>query len=304
MEKRSLGKTGLAVSVLGYGAMELRHADEAEAERLLHSVLDHGIDFIDTSPDYGPSEAYIGRALGKRRNEFLLASKCGCNVDQNGKPLEPPHIWRSAQLLRNIENSLRLLRTDHLDIWQLHAVVPSQLTGGRHDEVIETMLRLKREGKVRAVGLSFRNGSPDDPLFPAGYGARDIQAFLSWGVFDVMQMVYGGLTRHNENAISLSAAEGVGVIVRGVVRKYRENYDDLFKQARLDELRRADETRKDFLIRFALNHTGIGTMIIGTKNVDHLKANAAAAERGKLPDDVYTEAKRRLEGVGVSAATL
>jgi aryl-alcohol dehydrogenase-like predicted oxidoreductase len=305
MEKRNLGNTGMPVTVLGYGAMELRHVEgRAEAERLLNSVLDSGINYIDTSPDYQLSETYLGQALAQRRREFYLASKCGCNVDQNGKSLDPPHIWNRIQLLRNIETSLRLLKTDYLDVWQLHGVFPDQLVGGRHDEVLETMLTLKQQGKVRAIGLSFRNGTPDEALFPAGYGARDIKAFLDWDVFEVMQIVYGGLTRHNEIAIDQAAAKGVGMIIRGVVRKYRANYDDLFKQAKLNELCAANETQSDFLIRFALNHAGLSTMIIGTKNLEHLAANIVAAEKGKLPADVYAEAKRRLEAIGIAPATV
>ena len=136
MEKRNLGNTGMPVTVLGYGAMEVRHVESrAEAERLLNSVLDNGINYIDTSPDYQLSETYLGQVLAQRRREFYLASKCGCNIDQNGKSLDPPHIWNRVQLLRNIETSLRLLKTDYLDVWQLHGVFPDQLAGGRHGSV-------------------------------------------------------------------------------------------------------------------------------------------------------------------------
>jgi aryl-alcohol dehydrogenase-like predicted oxidoreductase len=116
-----------------------------------------------------------------------------------------------------------------------------------------------------------------------------------------MQTVYGGLTRRNENLIARTAEQGIGMIIRGAVKKYRDNYDELFKQAKLDELCADDESQNTFLIRFALNHPGISTMIIGTKNSDHLAANIRAAAKGKLPDDVYREAKRRLDAVGIAA---
>src|SRR6476646_10372931 len=85
----SLGRTGLEVAKLGYGAMELRGPDDgrarivtpAEADELLNAVLDAGINYIDTSPDYGVSEEHIGRAISQRRGEFFLASKCGCPVE-------------------------------------------------------------------------------------------------------------------------------------------------------------------------------------------------------------------------------
>ena len=94
MEKRILGNTELLVTALGYGAMELRLIEEVrEAKRLLNAVLDSGINYIDTSPDYGLSESYIGKTIAHRRQEFYLATKCGCNIDQHGKPLDPSHLW-------------------------------------------------------------------------------------------------------------------------------------------------------------------------------------------------------------------
>jgi aryl-alcohol dehydrogenase-like predicted oxidoreductase len=300
METRILGSTGLSVTALGYGAMELRLLDSAqEAERVLNAVLDSGINFIDTSPDYGLSETYIGQTIAHRRDEFLLATKCGCNVNESGKSFDPPHIWNAAQLQKNIENSLRLLKTDVIDVWQLHGMYPDDLVGGKHDEVIEAMQMLKQQGKVRAIGMSFRNGGPGQELYPAGYGFRDIHAFLDWEVFDVMQIVYGGLMRMNEKVIAEAAERGLGMIIRGVVKKYEENFDELFEQAKLPELCEPGESMQDFLIRFALNHPGLGTMIIGSKNPDHIAANAKAAAKGKLTDDIYAEARCRLDAIGI-----
>ena len=304
MEKRNLGHTSLTVTALGYGAMELRLLDSMrDAERVLNTVLDNGMTYIDTSPDYGLSETYIGQTIAHRRDEYVLASKCGCNVDEKGASFDPPHVWNAAQLQKNIEQSLRLLNTEMIDVWQLHGLYPEDLAGGRHDEVIETMQRLKQQGKIRAIGMSFRNGRQGEDLFPAGFGFRDIHAFLDWNVFEVMQIVYGGLTRLNEHVIAEAAGRGLGMIIRGVVKKYADNYDELFEQASLPELCEAGESPQDFLIRFALNHPGIATMIVGSKNPDHIAANARAAMRGKLPDDVYAEAKRRLDTAGITAKT-
>lgn len=300
MEKRILGNTELLVTALGYGAMELRLIEEIRAaEWLLNAVLDSGINYIDTSPDYGLSESYIGKAIAHRRQEFYLATKCGCNIDQHGKPLDPSHLWSLEKLTHNIENSLRLLNTDYIDVWQLHGTCPEDLTGGKHDEVIETMLDLKQQGKVRAIGISFRNGRQGEELYPAGFGFRDINTFLAWEIFDVIQIVYGGLTRKNEQVIAHAAEQGAGMIIRGVVKKYYNNYDELFNKANLRELCEPNETQQDFLIRFALNHPGLSTMIIGTKNPEHVTANVEAATKGKLSDDVYAEAKRRLDAIGV-----
>jgi aryl-alcohol dehydrogenase-like predicted oxidoreductase len=299
MEKRILGKTGFAVTALGYGAMALRPSGEQEAMRMLNAVLDGGINFIDTAPSYGLSEAYIGKAIAHRRDEFYLATKCGDNVDQVGKGLKPRKIWSREKLLANIETSLRLLKTDHIDVWQLHSAFPYELHGGKNDQVIQTMKDLKQQGKVRYIGISLKSGKPGEELYPAGYGFKYAQEFMQWGVFDVMQIVYGGLTRENEMAIAKAAGMGIGVMVRGVVKKYWDNYDKLFEKARLNELCAKGESNSDFLIRFALSHRGISTMIIGTQNLDHLTANIKAATEGMLPDDIYLEAKHRLDAVGI-----
>ena len=301
MEKRQLGQTGLSVTALGYGAMELRTMDEQAAARILNEVLDSGINYIDTSPDYRLSETYIGKAIAHRRDEFYLATKCGCHVDGRGNPQDPSHIWNRERLLANIENSLRLLKTDHIDVWQLHGTRPGWLVGGRDDEVIKTMQELKHQGKVRAIGISFRNGRQGDDLYPAGYGFEGMQEFIAWGVFDVIQVVYGGLTRKNEIAVAKAAELGIGMIVRGVVKRYLPNYDDLFEEAGLHELCEEGESPNSFLIRFAMTHPGVSTMIVGTGNLEHLAENVAAAARGTLADEIYAEAKRRLDAVGIVA---
>ncbi len=299
MEKKNLGRTGFAVTSLGYGAMELRHLGRSDAARVLNAVLDGGINYIDTSPDYGPSEEYIGEALAHRRTEFWLASKCGCNIDAGGQPQEPRHIWTRQQLLANIESSLRRLKTDHLDVWQLHGPAPEELVRGKDGETVETMLTLKQQGKVRAIAISFGNRRLGDALYPAGYGFKYAPEYITWGVFDAIQIVYGGLTRMNENLIAQADERGIGTIIRGVVKRYHANYDELFEKARLNELCAADESQDDFLIRFALNHPGISTMIIGTKNLEHLATNIRAVTKGKLPADVYLEAQARLEAIGI-----
>lgn len=292
MEKRTLGRSGPAITALGFGAMELRRLTTSDAGTLLNTVLDSGINYIDTSPDYGPSEDQIGATIAHRRSEYILASKCGCNIDEHGKGQTPPHLWTRAKLMENIETSLRRLRTDYLDVWQLHGPAPEELPGGAQDDVLRAMQELKQQGKVRQIGTSFRNGGAGDPLYPAGYAEAQLPVLLPWGVFDVMQVVYGGLVRLNEAHISAAHQAGVGIIVRGVVKQYFPDFPQRF--AAVADLAAPGESMSDFLIRFALSHPGISTMIIGTASSSHLIENISAAQRGPLPADVYTEAKRRL----------
>src|SRR5262250_2410872 len=126
LPRRQLGRTGLQVSTLGYGAMEIRGAPrgrdvtDQQAETILQAVLDAGINYIDTSIDYGVSEERIGRYIGDRRSEYYLASKCGCVV---GAPPAPrgarsAHVFTRDNVIAGVEQSLRRMKTDYLDLVQ------------------------------------------------------------------------------------------------------------------------------------------------------------------------------------------
>ena len=181
MEQRTLGDTGLRATVLGYGAMELRdpeRVNDSQAEHLLGAVLDGGINFIDTSPDYGVSEDRIGAYLSHRRGEYLLATKCGCNVDARGSGGDPGHIWTREHLLANIEQSLRRLRTDHVDVWQMHNARVDDVDGAG---LLEVMREVQAAGKVRHVSIS--------STMP------DIQTYVARRAFATYQIPYSALQR-------------------------------------------------------------------------------------------------------------
>jgi aryl-alcohol dehydrogenase-like predicted oxidoreductase len=294
MEKRVFGKTGLAVTPLGYGAMELRDMDEAQAERMLKSVLETGVNFIDTSPDYGASEDLIGKFIANRRDEYYLATKCGCNVPRQGGDEGPHHIWTGAQVRHNIEHSLKRLKMDYVDVWQVHSADPAELAG---TDVLETMLKIKAEGKVRHIAVSMSGRG-------AGHGYSQLRAYLDgdWGDFEAIQIWYSALTRASENAIAEAADRGLGMIIRGVVRRIDpwESLAEAMTGLGLDELRTEGESPAQFLLRFALAHPGLHTAIVGTKSLAHLADNVKAVEAGPLPDDVLAEAKKRLNAAGVT----
>ena len=128
LPKKTLGRTGLEVTQLGFGAMEVRGnriwngrpCTDEQAETILNAVIDAGINFIDTANDYGKSEMYIGQYLAKRRDAFYVATKCGCTMQFAGDHDETPHYWTRDNILRNIADSLMKMRTDYVDILQLH----------------------------------------------------------------------------------------------------------------------------------------------------------------------------------------
>src|SRR6202045_1113476 len=119
--KRELGRTGLQVTTLGYGAMELRGAprardiSEAQAESILNKVVDAGNNYIDTSIDYGLSEERIGRYISHRRAEYYLASKCGCLVGAPPTPRGPRggHVFTRDHVVAGVGPSLGRVKADY-----------------------------------------------------------------------------------------------------------------------------------------------------------------------------------------------
>jgi aryl-alcohol dehydrogenase-like predicted oxidoreductase len=299
---RVLGRTGATVTSLGFGAMELRGGargrkiSDADVGKLLNQVLDSGITFIDTSIDYGVSEERIGQHISQRRNEYFLASKCGCQFDWQPKAGEDrggPHIYTKDNIVAGINQSLTRLKTDHLDLVQIHAT-PSKAVL-EENGTIETLKELQQEGKVRFLGMS--------GTLP------NIHGHIAMGVFDAFQIPYSCSQREHEEVIAKAAEAGAGVIIRGGAAKGAPSTDNerahsrnpdlksVFEQAGLEDLFNGD-TAMEFVMRFTATHPGMTTNIVGTINADHLKGNVAAMAKGPLPADVYDEAKRRLAPAG------
>ena len=296
LPKRELGRTGLQVTMLGYGAMELRGAPrardvtDAQAETILHAVLDAGINYIDTSIDYGLSEERIGRYIGDRRSEYYLASKCGCLV---GAPAAPrgersPHVFTRDNILAGVEQSLTRMRTDHLDVLQFH-ISPSRQTLEEHG-ALDTVLELKRAGTVRFIGMS---GT-----------VPNLSDHIAMGVFDVFQIPYSAVEREHEALIAAAARAGAGIVVRGGAAKGAPTdgkQDGLqwerWQRVHLDDLRDG-MTPMEFILRFTFTHPDLHTNIVGTINPAHLQHNVSVLRQGPLPADVYAEAKRRLDAAG------
>ena len=283
-----LGRTELQVTRLGYGAMAVRDSEDEHAETILNAVLDAGVNFIDTSIDYGRSEELIGKYISHRRPEFYLASKCGCPVLPEAIA-EGKHVYTRENIAAGVNQSLDRMKTEYLDIVQFHGSPSKERLA--EQEAIETLRDLQREGKIRFLGSS--------STLP------NIEDHIEMGVFDEFQIPYSALQREHEDVITRSAEAGIGTVIRGGVAqgepgqgRGREETWKRFQDASLDELREEDEGRSAFVLRFTLTQLAVHTIIAGTKNTEHLQENTQASLRGPLPPDTYSEAKRRLDGTG------
>ena len=279
-----LGRTLLQVARLGYGTAHRKPMTDDQANRILNAVLESGINLIDTADDYGNSEELIGKHISDRRDEYFLATKCGAS--------DSGHLWTRENVLRNLEESLRRMKTDYVDVMQLHNPTVEESEQGN---LVEALQEMRQQGKVRWIGVSTRL-----PHLPT---------YLQWGVFDVFQVPYSALERDQEEWLAKAAEADVGIITRGGAAQGepgigwgKQERWQKFEEAGLDDLRQEDESRTALVLRFTLTHPHTHSIIVGTTNPEHLKENVRAVLRGPLSADVYAEAKRRLDKVGVSPA--
>src|SRR5256714_13349941 len=167
MEKRRLGKTDMDVSVLGFGGSEIGYekASRETVAELLNSALDAGLNVIDTAECYHNSEELIGQAVSDRRKEFYLFTKCG-HPHGFGEHAD----WSKDSILKSIERSLARLKTDRLDLVQLHSCSESELRKG---EAIDALQTAREKGYTRYIGYSG--------------DSRAAHYAVEWGAFDTLQ---------------------------------------------------------------------------------------------------------------------
>ncbi len=292
LPKRQLGRTGLAVTQLGYGSMGLRGpktwgvrvVDEAVADRFLNLVLDSGINFIDTSPDYGISEQRIGDYISSRRSEYYLATKCGCVYTQHDDHLEIDHIWDADVIRGNLETSLRRLKTDYIDLLQFHGGDAKSL---ERAGLIDLLRGFRDEGLIKHLGVSSK--------------LPNITGLIQLGVFETFQIPYSCLADEHNDSIIQAAQSNAGIIIRGGIAQggpdaeiQRPKLNDTWESARLAELLPTGMSKAELILRFTLSHPNCDTTIVGTCNDAHLAENIAAAIAGPLPQEMLTEIQSRI----------
>jgi aryl-alcohol dehydrogenase-like predicted oxidoreductase len=276
------------------GAPRARPTTDEQAETILNAVLDAGINYIDTSIDYGVSEERIGRYIAHRRSEYYLASKCGCLVGASTAPVGQvsPHVYTRDNIVAGVEQSLARMKTDYLDLVQFH-ISPSQRTLEENGS-LDAVMELKQAGKVRFIGMS--------GTLP------HLKDHIAMGVFDVFQIPYSAMEREHEAVIAAASEAGAGIVIRGGAAKgapsdgkQRGLQWERWQRAGIEDLL-GDMTPMEFILRFTFSNPDLDTTIVGTANTAHLQDNVAILRKGPLPMAMYTEAKRRLADAGSAPA--
>jgi hypothetical protein len=273
MERRRLGRTDMDVSVLGFGGSEIGYerASGRTVERLLGRALDAGLNVIDTAECYEDSEALIGRALGARREEVHLFTKCGhaggwARAD-----------WRPAALLSSIERSLRRLATDHVDLIQLHSCALAQLRKG---DVIAALERARERGWARYIGYS---GDGEAARYAIECGRFDtLQTSVSIADQQALDLT---LPLARERRLGVIAKRPLANVAWRHARKPSEPYyQDYWARLRaLDYDFLKGDAAVATALRFTLAAPGVHTAIVGTAKPDRWAANAALLAAGPLP---------------------
>ena len=308
MHYRTLGKSGIPVSLASYGGGGPSQFGKAagltskQRRDLIARALELGINMFDTAANYGDSEEQLGQALnGFTRDSFLIATKWTWKTPDGNLPT-------TDSVISSVERSMRRFNTDVIDIMQIHGIRPEnylQLT----ERYVPTLQKLKEQGKVRLIGFS--EMMTDDPKHTVPQTALEQHP----DIWDTIMLKYGILNQYAAKQIlPLAQKHGVAILNMAPVRftlTRQYEYDQLLENWRAEGEIDVDHPKLrdglDWLItadaptiiaagyKFAADHPGISTVITGTSNIKHLEDNIAAFENPKLPDE-HTAILKKLLG--------
>jgi len=288
MEKRRLGKTDMDVSVLGFGGSEIgyEHASSETVAELLNSALDAGLNVIDTAECYYNSEELVGQTVSNRRKEFYLFTKCG-----HPHGMESGANWSKDSILKSIERSLDRLKTDRLDLVQLHSCSESTLGKG---EVIDALQTARERGYTRYIGYS---GDSHAAHFAVECGAFDtLQTSISIADQEAIDLT-----------LPLARKKQMGVIAKRPIANaawktghrpidsYHHEYWERLRKLNYDFLHGDLEKSISIALRFSLSVPGVHTAIVGTKKPERWEQNAKLLEEGPLDEATFRNIRERWE---------
>jgi aryl-alcohol dehydrogenase-like predicted oxidoreductase len=282
----TFGRTGLPVSPLGFGGAPIGNldTDQEAVTSILTTLLDHGVNVIDTAHAYHGSEESIGRAVSDRRDEFVLITKCGSKWKED----DLPPAWTPEYARATIDRSLQRLRTDCLDVVLLHSCDLETLQRG---DVLDAVVEARDAGKIRFAGYSGDNEAA------AWAAAQPDIAVLQTSISMCDQ-------RNIDQVLPVAAANDVGVMAKRPVANgawkatdvqhekylnYAKPYHERFAAMGLDLQSVRDACGSpvidwpEIALRFTLSIPGVHTAIVGTTSPTNTRSNLAAADAGPLP---------------------
>jgi aryl-alcohol dehydrogenase-like predicted oxidoreductase len=286
VEKRKFGKTELETTVLGFGGAEIGHerAEQDVVTRILNEALDAGLNTIDTAAAYLASEQMIGNSVGHRRKEFNLFTKCGALEGFSR------FDWSKDGVLETVRQSLKNLKTDYLDLIQLHSCDREIL---RRGECVEGLQRAVELGYTRYIGYS---GDSQDAKFA-----------VEMNVFDSLQTSINIADQEAiELTVPLAVERKMGVIAKrpiaNAVWKHQEKPENTYVQ---EYWERIQKLKYDFVseqdvpnsigtaLRFTLTVPGVSTAIVGTTKPGRWQENAAQVAKGNLTPEEFEAIRNR-----------
>lgn len=253
LPRRPLGKTGMEVSAIGFGSFKIgrnqgikypTHYDlpsDDQCAQLLDGIQELGINLIDTAPAYGIAEERLGRLLGKRREEIVLASKVGERFSDG----ESVYEFGADAVTRSVEESLRRLNTDHLDLLLIHSN-GDDLHILNETDTVAAMQVLKLAGKVRAIGLS-------------GKTIEGATAALDWA--DLLMVEFHMQDTSHRELMRAAHERGVGVLVKKGLA--------------------AGHLDPNEAIDFVLSESSVDSLVLGGLNLDHFRSNCDIARQSR-----------------------
>ncbi len=301
MEQRTLGRTGLKVSPLGFGAAPAAFlkSDVERTVTVLNSLLDTGVNLVDTAAVYPGSEEFIGNHFADRRDEFVLVSKCGHTKVEG---VSAPN-WSRELVSAAVDRALRLLKTDRLDVMLLHSCDLDTLKKG---DAIGALVDARKAGKISHLGYSGDNEAAEYAC-----ALDDIE---------VLETSVNYLDQANiERALPAARANNVGVIAKRPVanaawkgaadragiyvsytKEYIRRHDAMKIQAQ--EYGFTEEQWPELALRFTLGFPEVSTAIVGTTNPENAKINLDAAAKGPLSGDIVERIRAKYRATSGSAS--
>ena len=301
MDRTTLGKTGLEISRLGIGLSEigfnLSFDDEKTVADVLNSALDNGINFLDTAACYNLAEEFVGRTIPHRRDEYVLASKAGHYL-----PRGEGEAWTYALIIESIERSLSRMKTDHLDLIQLHSCSIEVLERG---DVIRATQDAKKAGKALHIGYSGDN--------------ENAKWAVDSGLFETLQTSFNLVDQGARTSLFPGVVkQEMGLIIKRPIGNAvwgrasdPDPYDHMASSYTEEYFRRAGVMLEsgpvqdapadpiELAMGFTLGHTEVSTAIVGTQNPSHLTSNLESVNnRLPIPETAIADLERRYDEIG------